>query len=115
MLNFTPKEKTAFASALAAGKEATMIEFCSPKCRLCNLLVDFGLEVEGRNLDWLNIVMANAKNEMILYIKTQILRLVFSWVVVYSYLAFNQQNHGVSCYIILSILSISCLRLLYCA
>ena len=45
-LNFTPKEKTEFASALAAGKEATMIEFCSPKCRLCNLLVDFVLEVE---------------------------------------------------------------------
>ena len=39
----------------------------------------------------------------------------FCLVVVYSYLAFNQQNHGVSCYIILRILSISCLRLLYCA
>ena len=49
-LNLTPEEQaeveqTAFASALAAGKEATVIEFCSPKCRLCNSLVDFVLEV----------------------------------------------------------------------
>ena len=74
-LNWTPEEQAeveqiAFASTLAAGKEATVIEFCSPKCRLCNSLVDFVLEVEGINLDWLNIVMANAENEMILYIKT---------------------------------------------
>ncbi|KAL0017319.1 hypothetical protein SO802_004388 [Lithocarpus litseifolius] len=67
-LNLTPEEQaeaeqTAFASALATGKEATVIEFYSPKCRLCNSLVDFVSEVEGRNLDWLNIVMADAENE----------------------------------------------------
>ena len=52
-----------FSSALATGKEATVIEFYSPKCRLFNSLVDIVSEVEGRNLDWLNIVMADAENE----------------------------------------------------
>ena len=71
-LNLIPKEQaeveqTTFASSLAAGKEATVIKLCSPKCRLCNSLVDFVLEMGGRNLDWLNIVM---ENEMILNIKT---------------------------------------------
>lgn len=56
-------EHRAFASALASGKEATVIEFYSPKCRLCNSLVNFVSEVEGRNSDWLNIVMADAENE----------------------------------------------------
>jgi hypothetical protein len=67
-MNLTPEEQAeaeqrAFASALATGKEATVVEFYSPKCRLCNSLVDFVSEVEGRNLDWLNIVMADAENE----------------------------------------------------
>ncbi|KAL3735158.1 hypothetical protein ACJRO7_024320 [Eucalyptus globulus] len=57
-------EQRAFASALASRKEATVIEFYSPKCRLCSSLLKFVLEVEGQNLDRLNIVMANAKNEM---------------------------------------------------
>lgn len=56
-------EQSAFASALAIGKDATVIEFYSPKCSLCNSLVNFVSEVEGRNLDWLNIVMADAENE----------------------------------------------------
>ncbi|KAF5468325.1 hypothetical protein F2P56_012485 [Juglans regia] len=56
-------EHRAFAAALATGKEATVIEFYSPKCRLCNSLVNFVSEVEGRNSDWLNVVMADAENE----------------------------------------------------
>ncbi|KAG6626636.1 thioredoxin-like protein HCF164, chloroplastic isoform X1 [Carya illinoinensis] len=56
-------EQRAFAAALATGKEATVMEFYSPKCRLCNSLVNFVSEVEGRNSDWLNIVMADAENE----------------------------------------------------
>ncbi|KAL5558191.1 hypothetical protein UlMin_034402 [Ulmus minor] len=56
-------EHRAFASALASGKGATVIEFYSPKCRLCNSLLNFVVEVEGRNSDWLNIVMADAEND----------------------------------------------------
>lgn len=55
-------EHRAFASALASGKEATVVEFYSPKCRLCSSLLNFVREVEGRNSDWLNIVMADAEN-----------------------------------------------------
>ncbi|CAN0922197.1 Thiol:disulfide interchange protein TxlA homolog [Linum grandiflorum] len=56
-------EQRAFASALASGKEATVLEFYSPKCMLCNSLVNFVSEVERRNSDWVNIVMADAENE----------------------------------------------------
>lgn len=56
-------EHRAFASALASGKEATVIEFYSPKCRLCNSLLDVVMEMEARNSDWLSIVMADAENE----------------------------------------------------
>lgn len=56
-------EQRAFATALASEKEATVIEFYSPKCRLCNSLLTFVTEVEGRNSNWLNIVMADAENE----------------------------------------------------
>lgn len=56
-------EQRAFASALASEKEATVVEFYSPKCRLCNSLLKFVSEVETRNSDWLNIVMADAENE----------------------------------------------------
>ncbi|KAJ9175167.1 hypothetical protein P3X46_013746 [Hevea brasiliensis] len=56
-------EQRAFASALATGKEATVLEFYSPKCRLCNSLLNFVLEVESRNSSWLNVVMADAENE----------------------------------------------------
>ncbi|KAJ4837692.1 hypothetical protein Tsubulata_050191 [Turnera subulata] len=56
-------EQRAFASALASGKEATVLEFYSPKCRLCNSLFNFVSEVEGRNSSWLNIVMADSENE----------------------------------------------------
>ncbi|XP_020534765.1 uncharacterized protein LOC105633684 isoform X2 [Jatropha curcas] len=65
---FTPEEQgeaeqRAFASALASGKEATVLEFYSPKCRLCNSLLNFVLELENRNSDWLNIVMGDAEND----------------------------------------------------
>ncbi|KAM7514194.1 hypothetical protein LguiA_003777 [Lonicera macranthoides] len=56
-------EQRALACALASGKEATMIEFYSPKCRLCSSLLQFVMEVEKRNGDWLNIVMADAEND----------------------------------------------------
>ncbi|KAF8410005.1 hypothetical protein HHK36_002525 [Tetracentron sinense] len=56
-------EHRALASALAIGKEATVIEFYSPKCRLCNSLLDLVMELEARNSDWLHIVMADAENE----------------------------------------------------
>ncbi|KAK0577590.1 hypothetical protein LWI29_035510 [Acer saccharum] len=56
-------EQRAFAAALASTKQATVIEFYSPKCTLCNSLLTFVSEVEGRNSDWLNIVMADAENE----------------------------------------------------
>ncbi|XP_016493259.1 uncharacterized protein LOC107812628 [Nicotiana tabacum] len=56
-------EQSALASALASGKEGTVIEFYSPKCRLCNSLVNFVNEVENRNSEWLNIVMADAEND----------------------------------------------------
>ncbi|KAI3930834.1 hypothetical protein MKX01_037280 [Papaver californicum] len=56
-------ENRALALALASGKEATVMEFYSPKCRLRNSLLDFVMEIESRNSDWLNIVMADAENE----------------------------------------------------
>ncbi|XP_068476638.1 uncharacterized protein [Phaseolus vulgaris] len=55
-------EQRAFASALASGKEATLVEFYSPKCRLCNSLLKFVSEVETRNSHWVNVVMADAEN-----------------------------------------------------
>ncbi|KAL8472550.1 hypothetical protein ACS0TY_029670 [Phlomoides rotata] len=56
-------EQRAFAAALATGKEATLVEFYSPKCRLCNSLLPFVMEMENRNSDWLSIVMADAEND----------------------------------------------------
>jgi thiol-disulfide isomerase/thioredoxin len=57
-------EQRAFAAALASNKEATLLEFYSPKCRLCNSLLSFVLEMEKRNAGWLNVVMADAENQM---------------------------------------------------
>ncbi|XP_010693479.2 uncharacterized protein LOC104906433 [Beta vulgaris subsp. vulgaris] len=56
-------EQRALAMALASGKEATVLEFYSPNCSLCNSLLGFVTEVENRNSNWLNIVMADAENE----------------------------------------------------
>ncbi|KAK1392486.1 Thioredoxin-like protein HCF164, chloroplastic [Heracleum sosnowskyi] len=57
-------EQRAFACALSSNKEATVLEFYSPKCRLCSSLVGFVDEIEKRNEDWLNVVMADAENDM---------------------------------------------------
>lgn len=56
-------EQRALAAALSAGKEATVLEFYSPKCRLCSSLLNFVQEIENRNSDWLTIVMADAEND----------------------------------------------------
>ncbi|XP_057735651.1 uncharacterized protein LOC130951057 [Arachis stenosperma] len=56
-------EHRAFAAALASGKEATVLEFYSPRCRLCSSMLKFVSEVESRNSQWLNVVMADAENE----------------------------------------------------
>ena len=56
-------EQGAFAAALASGKEATVVEFYSPKCRLCSSMLSFVSEIEARNSEWLNIVMADAENQ----------------------------------------------------
>ncbi|CAF1789538.1 hypothetical protein Bca4012_046833 [Brassica carinata] len=56
-------EQRAFAAALASEKDATVLEFYSPKCRLCNSLLSFVLEVEKRNSNWLSVTMADAENE----------------------------------------------------
>nr|CAD1822510.1 unnamed protein product [Ananas comosus var. bracteatus] len=57
-------EHRALAAALASGKEATVVEFYSPKCRLCASLLDLVLDVESRNSDWVSFVLADAENEM---------------------------------------------------
>ncbi|XP_072972902.1 thioredoxin-like protein HCF164, chloroplastic [Typha angustifolia] len=56
-------EHRALAAALASGKEATVVEFYSPKCRLCNSLLDLVLDLEARNSDWVSFVLADAENE----------------------------------------------------
>ncbi|KAM0032757.1 putative Thioredoxin domain-containing protein [Helianthus debilis subsp. tardiflorus] len=56
-------EQRALACALANGKEATVVEFYSPKCSLCNSMVEFVGHVESKNADWLNIVMVDAEND----------------------------------------------------
>ncbi|XP_042377240.1 uncharacterized protein LOC121970518 isoform X2 [Zingiber officinale] len=57
-------EHRALALALASGKEATVLEFYSPKCRLCNSLLDLVLRIEEKNSDWVSFVLADAENEM---------------------------------------------------
>ncbi|XP_020259050.1 uncharacterized protein LOC109835486 [Asparagus officinalis] len=56
-------EHRALASALASAKEATVIEFYSPKCRLCSSLLDLVLDLEAKNEDWVRFVLADAENE----------------------------------------------------
>lgn len=55
-------EQRALAAALATRKEATMIKFYSPKCMLCSSMLKVVMELDKRNNDWLNIVMADAEN-----------------------------------------------------
>ncbi|CAH9144810.1 unnamed protein product [Cuscuta epithymum] len=56
-------EQSAFAAALASDKDATVLEFYSPKCQLCNSLINFVNEVEKRNSGWLSVVFADAEND----------------------------------------------------
>ncbi|GJS89700.1 thioredoxin-like protein HCF164, chloroplastic [Tanacetum coccineum] len=56
-------EQRALACALSNGKDATVIEFYSPKCSLCNSMVEFVGHVETKNQDWLNVVMVDAEND----------------------------------------------------
>lgn len=56
-------EQRAFAAALASGKESTVLEFYSPRCRLCSSLLDLVLEVERRNTDWVSFALADAEND----------------------------------------------------
>lgn len=56
-------EQRALACALSNGKDATVIEFYSPKCSLCNSVVEFVGHVESKNGDWLNVVMVDAEND----------------------------------------------------
>nr|XP_043618508.1 thiol:disulfide interchange protein TxlA homolog [Erigeron canadensis] len=56
-------EQRALACALSNGKDATVIEFYSPKCSLCNSMVEFVNHFENKNSDWLNVVMADAEND----------------------------------------------------
>lgn len=55
-------EERALASALTTKKEATLIQFYSPKCRLCASLANVVMEVEAKNAEWLNIVMVDVEN-----------------------------------------------------
>ncbi|GLJ22231.1 hypothetical protein SUGI_0417890 [Cryptomeria japonica] len=56
-------EERALALALATKKEATLLEFYSPRCRLCASLANTVAEVEAKNGEWLNIVMADVENK----------------------------------------------------
>ncbi|XP_078172467.1 thioredoxin superfamily protein [Carex rostrata] len=56
-------EQRALAAALKSGKEATVLEFYSPKCRLCNSLLGLVLDLERKNEDWVSFVFADAENE----------------------------------------------------
>ncbi|KAK9109035.1 hypothetical protein Sjap_017095 [Stephania japonica] len=56
-------EQRALALALASGKEATVVEFYSPKCRLCNSLLPLVMEIESKNAGWLSVVLADAEND----------------------------------------------------
>ncbi|KMZ72834.1 hypothetical protein ZOSMA_15G01740 [Zostera marina] len=55
-------EQRALASALASGKDATVLEFYSPKCRLCISLVNLVRNLEKKNSDWVNFVLADSEN-----------------------------------------------------
>jgi thiol-disulfide isomerase/thioredoxin len=75
-------EERALAQALARRKPATIVEFYSPKCKLCRSLVPAVAQVESKYEDWLHIVMADVENkrwlpEVISSISLRILTLLF--------------------------------------
>eukprot|EP00252_Welwitschia_mirabilis_P019523 TRINITY_DN4533_c0_g2_i2.p1 TRINITY_DN4533_c0_g2~~TRINITY_DN4533_c0_g2_i2.p1 ORF type:complete len:216 (+),score=29.12 TRINITY_DN4533_c0_g2_i2:78-725(+) len=55
-------ELRALAAALQSKKNATVIEFYSPKCRLCSSMSSVVSRIQSDNSDWLNIVMADVEN-----------------------------------------------------
>jgi hypothetical protein len=57
------EEQRALAAALKSGKEATVLEFYSPKCRLCNSLHSLVLDLERRNEDWASFMLADAESQ----------------------------------------------------
>lgn len=51
------------AIALSGRQKATLLEFYSPRCTLCQSLLKVVHDVERREGDWLNIVMADVENK----------------------------------------------------
>jgi len=56
-------EERALAIALAGRQKATLLEFYSPRCTLCQSLLKVIEDVERREGDWLRIVMADVENK----------------------------------------------------
>lgn len=56
-------EERALGAALASRKRSTLLEFYSPRCTLCRSLLKVVQEVEVKDSDWLNIVMADVENK----------------------------------------------------
>lgn len=56
-------EERALAIALSGRQKATLLEFYSPRCTLCQSLLKVVHDVERREGDWLNIVMADVENK----------------------------------------------------
>jgi len=56
-------EERALAIALAGRQKATLLEFYSPRCTLCQSLLRVIEDVERREGDWLRIVMADVENK----------------------------------------------------
>lgn len=56
-------EERALAIALAGKQKATLLEFYSPRCTLCQSLLKVIADVERREGDWLRIVMADVENK----------------------------------------------------
>ena len=56
-------EERALAIALAGRQKATLLEFYSPRCTLCQSLLKVVEDVERKEGDWLRIVMADVENK----------------------------------------------------
>jgi hypothetical protein len=56
-------EERALAAALVSRQRATVLEFYSPRCSLCRSLLNIVLEMEAKNKDWLNVVLADVENK----------------------------------------------------
>ncbi|KAG0568313.1 hypothetical protein M758_6G009400 [Ceratodon purpureus] len=56
-------EERALAIALSGKQKATLLEFYSPRCTLCQSLLKVVQDVERKEGDWLRIVMADVENK----------------------------------------------------